>query len=266
MESPLYKTSNGLLYPSDIQRAMTNIGVKKGDRIFVHSDIGVFGKIANFNSQQFLTAIIDQLTASVGEEGTLILPTFSYSFCKGEIFDVAETKSTVGTLSEFFRKQPGVVRTKHPIFSVGIRGTIKECFANIGKDSFDSESIFGRLREKKGKLVFFGASFNSCTYLHHIEQLYGIPYRYIKTFTGQIREEKRTYTDYATFFVRYLDRIVELDTTRLEAYLLEKKIMQETQLGEGIVKVIDAQELFDVTTKLLDDDLYYLLTPDSTRI
>lgn len=266
MELPLYKTSNGTLYPTDMQEVFRKVGIENGETIFIHSDISVFGKIATLDRNYFLSAILSQLGKAVGHAGTLIMPTFSYSFCKDEMFDVQETKSTVGTLSEFFRQQVGVTRTKHPIFSVAIHGTKQEYFLDIGRDSFDNESIFGKLRQMNGKVVFFGAHLSSCTFLHHIEQIYGVNYRYLKTFTGQVRCDDYTYNNSVTFFVRYLDRIVELDVSRLEDYLLKNNIMKSSSLGEGKIMAVNAQELFNTTIDLLDKDPYFLLSSRSTRM
>lgn len=264
VDKPVYKTSRGFVYPANVCESLTQGGINKGDVIFVHSDIGVFGKLANFNIESFLGSIIACFKETVGNNGTLVFPTFSYSFCKNEIYDPVQTKSTVGILTEFFRKQLGVIRTKHPIFSVAIAGAHRE-LAEVGKDSFNDDSIFGKVRQLKGKIVFFGADFHSCTYLHHIEQLHGVSYRYFKTFTGRIRENGQLYDDYATFFVRYLDRVVKLDTRRLEQLLLDEGIMKSVSLGEGKILFVDAQELFDVGNELLEKDPYFFLSEDSTR-
>jgi aminoglycoside 3-N-acetyltransferase len=266
MELPLYKTSSNMLYPADIQEALCQVGIEDGDHILIHSDISVLGKIATLDRDYFLNAIVEQLAKAVGQSGTLIMPTFSYSFCKNEIFDIVNTKSTVGTLTEFFRQQSGVARTKHPIFSAAIRGAKQEYFLDVGKDSFDNESIFGKLRQMTGKIVFFGVNLAACTYVHHIEQLYGVNYRYLKTFSGQVHCNDHTYNDSATFFVRYLDRIVELDVSRLENYLLKNNIMRSSSLGKGKILAVNAQDLFNATVELLDNDPYYLLSPRSTRM
>ena len=39
------------------------------------------------------------------KKGTIIIPTFSYSFTKKETFDPTNTKSEVGIFSEIFRKK-----------------------------------------------------------------------------------------------------------------------------------------------------------------
>ncbi|MBU2699195.1 aminoglycoside 3-N-acetyltransferase [Sporomusaceae bacterium BoRhaA] len=266
VERPLYKTSQGVLTTLDVKAALAEIGICAGDVIFVHSDISAFGKMANFDRDMLLGSLVDCMSEAVGDTGTLIMPTFSYSFCKDEVYDLAATKSTVGVLTEFFRKQPGVVRTRHPIFSAAIRGAKQELLLQIDNDSFGQNSIFGKLRDLKGKIVIFGSSFrSSSTFLHYVEQSFGVSYRYLKTFEGKIHENGRTHSATATFLVRYLDRVVELDTQRMEKYLLKNGIMRSVKLGEGTILVVNAQELFDAGMEWLEQDRYFLLSPNSRQ-
>ena len=66
-----------------------------------------FGNLLMFNRNQLLETLIQEFKTCVGDKGTLIIPTFSYSFSKNQIFDVKNTKSTTGALSENFRKSSG---------------------------------------------------------------------------------------------------------------------------------------------------------------
>lgn len=259
MIKALYETENQKIYYADFLRVLGNVGVKKGDVVFVHSDISVFGKLCLLDRVALLQNLVDVIKESVGNEGTLIMPTFSYSFCRNEIFDVANSKSTVGVLGDFFRRQPDTIRTIHPIFSVAIWGRHKERLSDISHDSFDADSIFGKLHRIKGKILFFGAPLRSCTYIHYIEQAHGVPYRYLKAFKGKINNGGREYEDEYTYLVRYLDRDVILDTQKLESYLLEKKKMQETALGNGRILAIGAETLFKEGCGLLNKDIYFFL-------
>lgn len=259
MIKAIYETENQKIYYSDFLHVLKNAGINKGDVVFVHSDISVFGKLCILDRALLLENLINILKESVGDEGTLIMPTFSYSFCRNEIFDVQNTKSSVGVLGEFFRKQPDIARTIHPIFSVALWGRYKNRLLNISHDSFDKDSIFGKLHRIKGKILFLGAPFRSCTYIHYIEQAHGAPYRYIKTFKGKIKNGDREYEDEYTYLVRYLDRNVILDTRKLESYLLEKKMMKEAMLGNGRILAIGAEILFKEGRGLLDKNIYFFL-------
>lgn len=239
---------------TDFSQALKEAGITQQDTILVHSDLTVFGKLVLFDRQQFLQTFVDLLQTSVA---TLIMPTFTYSFCKGEIYDVQNSPSTVGTLTEYFRTQPGVLRTLHPLFSFALKGD--PAFTQVSMDSFGPGSLFDRLRLAKGKLVFLGTSLQACTYIHHVEQMHGIPYRYMKTFPGTIKNGSHTFQAEATFFVRYLDRNVILDVSRLSDHLLENKMMQKISLGSGSLLVVDADLLYTEGCRLLDQNIYYFL-------
>ncbi len=261
---PLYEMDNKYLYYSDFVNALREVNINKKDIVFIHSDISVFGKLATLDRNFLLQALINTIKETIGEDGIIIMPTFSYSFCNNELYDVTNTKSTVGVLTEYFRKQPDVNRTIHPIFSVAIWGNHKNEFLNISKDSFDENSIFGKFHQMNGKIVFLGTPFQSCTYIHYIEQMHGIPYRYMKTFKGKIRIGDMEYKDEFTYFVRFLDKNVILDTSRLEKHLFGKGLMNEVKLGNGRILTIESDVMFKEGRNLLDQDIYFFLKEEPT--
>ena len=136
---------------------------------------------------------------------------------------------------------------------------------DIDKDSFGKDSIFGKLHSNNGKLLFLGAPFLSCTFLHYIEQDYGVTYRYMKTFKGKIKAGGSVYEDACTFFVRRLDKHITLDTTRLEKYLLDKGVMKEVRVGYGRILLVEADALFKEGKKLLDEDINFFLGEQNER-
>lgn len=255
----LYQHEGVTISDQDILAAMREVGCRQGDVIFVHSDVGVFGKLLCLNRYLFLESICNAIKESVGRGGTVIMPTFTYSFCNGDPFDVNNSKSRVGVLSEYFRNLPGVVRTLHPIFSVAIWGKQKEKLAAVGKDSFGHRSIFGKLHEMNGKIVFFGARFQTCTYVHYVEQMHGIPYRYMKSFKGKVISGDREWEDSCTFLVRDLEKDVISDFSKLEKYLFENNLMKQVTLGNGSILLVGAEVFFDECWQLLEEDIYYLL-------
>jgi len=160
-----------------------------------------------------MSTIVAALDRAV-EGGTLVMPTFTYSFCRGERFDVAETPSTVGALTEHFRRLPGVRRTFDPLFSAAVRGPLparwEESFFRVrDTDSFGPESVFACLRETGAKLLFFGVGFEYATFVHHAEQRMGVPYRFLKNFRGEVRAGDDAGTVTARYFVRDLEGDVE---------------------------------------------------------
>jgi len=263
----LFQHEGKTITEKDIAVALSEVGCRKGDTVFVHSDVGVFGKLLCLDRNLFFESIWNVIRESVSPDGAVIMPAFTYSFCNDEPFDVRNSKSKVGVLSEYFRKTPDIVRTLHPIFSVAIWGQDKEQLAMVGKDSFDEGSIFGKLHEKNGKIVFFGARFQTCTYAHYIEQMHGVPYRYVKTFEGRIICGDKEWKDSCTFLVRDLEKNVFSDFSKFERHLDENNLLKQVTLGNGNISLVGAEVFFEECIKLLNEDIYFLLknAPEPVR-
>ena len=61
------------------------------------------------------------------------------------------------------------------------------------------------MRAANAKLVFLGVGFGYCTFLHHVEQRLGVPYRYHKQFGGTVHAAGAAVTATANYFVRDLE-------------------------------------------------------------
>lgn len=259
MLKPLFETETGYLYFNDFVKKLKASGLENGDTVFVHSDIAVFGKLAEKNREVLLQSLVDAIKECTGKSGTIIMPVFTYSFCRSEVFDVENSKSTVGILTEYFRKLPEVKRTVQPIFSCAVYGEKQDYYMDIGKDSFGKGSLFEKLHKDNGKILFFGADFHACTYIHYVEQSFGVPYRYMKTFNGIIKNAEQKYEDEVSFYVRDLDINPILDVSRFQKYLLENQFMEMTNIGYGTVLLVKASDLYDQGMKLLKDDIKYFV-------
>ncbi len=255
----LFEFEGNEISQNDFIEAIKKVGIEAGDHIFVHSDITVFGSLITTDRKYLLNSLVDSLKQVVGEDGTVIMPCFTYSFRRNQVFDKEKTKSTVGVLTEFFRKSPGVERTGHPLFSCAVYGKNKEFFLNVGKDSFGSDSIFGRMQEKGGKILFLGAPFQRCTHIHYVEQFYGIPYRYMETFKGETLLDGKIVEDTASQYVRDVNKNVVLLVDKLEDYLLKNGFLKKVSLGNSNIQSISTEDLLKEGCRLLDQDIYYFL-------
>ena len=77
----------------------------------------------------------------IGKNGTIICPSFSYSWGqdkKKKIFDINNTQGKTGVFSEYLRQQRGSKRTLDPMFS----------FISIGKKSLILQKPVMTLLEK----------------------------------------------------------------------------------------------------------------------
>lgn len=255
---PLFDVEGKQIYFSDFINVLKRLGIKKGDVVFVHSDISVFGKLLMFDKKLLLQTLIDSIKESVGEEGTIIMPTFTYSFDKNETYNIKSTKSTVGVMTEYFRKQREVSRTIHPSHSVAVGGKHKKSLLSISKDTFDKNSIFGKLHKLNGKLIFFGTPFHeACTFIHYIEQMHKVPYRYMRKYKGKIIKDGREYEDEFSFYYKY--SFFYTSMLKLETHLLERGLLKKVKVGEGYTSVIESGDLLKEGLRLLDKDIYFFL-------
>lgn len=74
------------------------------NHILIHSDI-LFGLRVEFkNHENFLGNHYKELKA-VCQPLKIIMPSFNYDFCKGSTYNLKDSESQVGALSEYFRKK-----------------------------------------------------------------------------------------------------------------------------------------------------------------
>ena len=135
----------------EFKKALESAGIKKGDLVFTHIGYGFLGKPKNCeNNEHVCQLILDSFLEILGDDGTLLVPTYTYSFCENHDFDVKNSPSTIGPFPEFFRKQKNVIRSEDPIFSVaGIGSKSKELLYNLPHTCFGKNSIYDRLRKNR---------------------------------------------------------------------------------------------------------------------
>lgn len=167
--------------------------IQKGDAIFISSDVKIMLWDAKMNTGEFdLLLFIDSLKKAVGEDGTIIFPTYNWDFCQGKTFNYRTTPCRTGTLGALALKQDGFKRTKHPIYSFAVWGRHQDYLCSLtNKDSFGMDSPFAFFKKHNVKNYIIDVSLkNSFTYVHFVEQQSGlVNYRYLKNFQGNYIDE-----------------------------------------------------------------------------
>jgi len=239
----------------DFMNAFHRCGIGCGDLLMLHSDAGALVQLPPMPLEGRCALFLDSLDAVLGPEGTLVMPTFTYSFTKGEPYSISETPSTVGLLTEYFRRIPGVLRSGSPIFSVAARGRLAPEFANsaVG-DCFGKGSAFDLLARHNGWLACLGCSLNRVTFVHYVEQAKGVGYRYFKDFDGTIvtgGAETRTRVRY---FVRDLERNSEIDLSGLRRRLAASDCLKTATLGRVELLAVRTGDFQDHALRILAEN------------
>ena len=254
-----------MIGPSDISEALRGLGVTPGDTLFVHAGMQGALRADGDTREAKMDTVVGGLVDAVGE-GTLMLPTFTYSYCEGQDFDIAGSPSTVGMLTEHFRTRPGVERTAEPIFSTAVWGPVADewrdpLFGVGDKNCFGEQSVFAYLWEVDAMIAFFGVGFEYCTYLYLVEQRQEVPYRYLKRFSGNTVDlEGVARPTVADYLVRDLEADVVNEFGPLAEELRERGLMGEDRIPKGPrLLAARARDIADVATEHLGANPDYLL-------
>ena len=164
-----------------LQKAISDLkqlGIRPGGVLLVHSSLRSLGDFENRAE-----VITDALLQALGPDGTLLMPALSYVSVTPEnpVFDVLNTPSCVGALTEYFRTRPGVQRSVHPTHSVtGIGARADELLSSHHLDTtpVGEHSPFARVKDVDGQILFMGCGLKPNTSMHGIEELVEPPYLY----------------------------------------------------------------------------------------
>ena len=163
----------------------TNLGIEKGDTLFIHSSFKSLGPV-----EEGAGTVISALEAAVGAEGLILMPTFSLLPSREErvaAWRVNKTPSTVGWLTEFFRQMPDTYRSDHYSHAVAARGRDAKAFVSdhLRREGYQSpwdhypwgktygtHSPMFRAYKSEGKLLMIGVDYQTSTYIHFVEVMH----------------------------------------------------------------------------------------------
>lgn len=155
----------------------------------------------------------DILDSFIDTAGTVIFPTFNVGFADGKGFDIRNTPSKMGVLTECARKHPDAVRSGHPMYSFVAIGKNAHMFNVNNFSGYGKDSPFAILYKLGGKVGVLGIPDSmGNSFHHHVEEMERVPYRFYKNFTGDYTDRygntgERTYS----FYCRNLTNTTLLD-------------------------------------------------------
>jgi aminoglycoside 3-N-acetyltransferase len=238
----------------DVATHFCEFGVVEGDTIFLHCDaLGTLDLLGETFTQKADT-LFDGILDLLGPKGTLVLPTFTYSATKGNNFNVQETKSEVGLLTEYFRKRPGVKRSSNPIFSVAAIGQKAIDFElSSVYDCFGQNTCFDILYNQNGWIFTLGCSFDRVTFIHYVDQTFGVDHRFFKHFTANVINDNILTSFQIRYLVRDLTRKTSTKLDALKNRLIYNGKLQITELGRPLLIGVHAQDFFQCALDMIKE-------------
>jgi aminoglycoside 3-N-acetyltransferase len=244
----------------DIVSNLKEHGIKDGDVILIHSSLKSFGYV-----EGGAETVIEGLIESVGEEGTIMVPTITGKSTDSPenppVFDVRETPCWTGIIPETFRRRKEAKRSLHPTHSVAAIGKRRDWIIEGHERSespCDRNSPYYKNAMIGGYIMLIGVDQNSNTSIHSCEEIVAVPYHlqdrvtevYITGYNGEkilVRNRLHNWNKPPT------------DFNKVDGLFLEKGIMKIFNIGNSTIRLIKAELMFEILIDLLTKDPFYLL-------
>lgn len=240
--------TNSLVYTREaLVDAIRNVGIGEGDVVSLQVSLGRLGIPAGVapEYETLSNFVIDAFLEVMGATGTLVVPTYTYSIGRGDVFEVETTPSAIGAFPEVFRKRRNAVRSRDPMLSSsGIGPASQAVLRSISRSCYGEGCTFHRLREANAKICTLGIGLYWATFRHHIEEMAGVPFRFVKTFRGVVREKGEESTEEWRYFAAPYVPNCEPNGLPLEQRARADGLVAISSVGRGEIMAIDAREYF----------------------
>jgi aminoglycoside 3-N-acetyltransferase len=160
---------------SEFVDLLQDLGFTPGATVMVHSAFSVVKRRVPTLTPKELIRLLQDL---IGPEGTLLMPTFAFRGRQSHYvdththFNLQSTPSSVGILTEVFRKMPDVIRSYHPTHSVsgwGLHARDLLATHHLGS-TFGLTSPFYKLCEYDGLVVGLGRRYRYAFTITHVAE------------------------------------------------------------------------------------------------
>lgn len=232
-----------------------NVGLEKGDTVFVHSNIAAFGTTENFSRKEALNLFYGAFVEVLGSEGTLCVPAYFYEYARfGIPYDISlsPVSKELGVFPIFINSLPERKRSCNPLAAVAAVGKNADYICEIkNRHNYGEDSAFNRLHKLNAKIVMLGTTINSVTFCHYIEYHVGVPHMYNKIYNIPILNNGNVIFDWSISSVRYLNADVSYNTLNEQEIqstsqvFAENNIMKYQQYLQNKVYVTNTNSLYN---------------------
>ncbi len=164
---------NNIVTQTNLVQQLMLAGINEGSVVMLHSSLSKIGFV-----QGGALAVINAFKSILANSGTLVMPSFpaigfNYNFLKtNPVFNVNQTPSKMGIVTEVFRNMSDVKRSLHPTDSVCAFGLLADEITSTHFNQltpYNNYSPFYKLVMLKAKIVLMGVDLNSLTNFHTLE-------------------------------------------------------------------------------------------------
>jgi len=231
----------------DIAQALDAMGLSAGDRVLVHSSLSSIGYV-----EGGADAVLDAFLQVLGPEGTLMVPTFTYAMTTD--FDVENTPSKTGRITETLRARPEAVRSFHPSHSLCAVGpNVQDLLAgHEHTDPAGTGSPLDRFVSQGGLVFLLGVGHRANTTVHLGEYHARVPYLYASRNLGTPKQAQVRTPDGRTVPVAYNQAPgCSRNFGAVEEPLRAKGAIRDGRVGEAPCQVMPGLAIVDAVAELV---------------
>lgn len=237
----------------ELIKQLRELGLKEGDTVLVHASFSKIGYVKDGPM-----TLIEAFLEVIGVNGHLLMPSspnggLQLEYIQQlECFEVNETPSKLGVLSETFRKYPQVRRSASPTEPVCCFGPNSQYYIDAHEGEltpYNQNSPFYKVAEAKGKILYIGVTLdNAGTSLHVLEDVcdsFDIPVYYPQQFAYKVKLPSNEIKEYLTF-VHDPSWSIKRKCDELIPLFEKTNVLEHRLLGQAKVLVLDAELMLSV--------------------
>lgn len=230
------------------------LNIISGDTIFIHSSLDRLN--LEFPPNITLQLLIDL----IGEKGNIIFPTYpkltSYLFLKtNQIFNIRNTPSYMGILSEFARKNQKSIRSLHPTKSVVAIGPDAKFLTSSHQNSpypYDFCSPYYKIRNLNSKIIGIGVSTDNLSCIHcaedYLKEDFPVNPYFKKMFNAVCIDYNNNIVTVPTFAHNMIK--LDINIPKFVRKFIPKAVCEDLNINSSMYFRADAKEFIDKIIEL----------------
>lgn len=244
------------------------LGVRKGDTLFIAADLM---RLNYFNKSrlQTLDDITNMLLSLVGDEGTIVIPSYTQTFYRFKknpnlIFEKGKN-STSGNLSNHLLNHPNVIRSNHPTNSVLAIGRNADFITRDHDENSSSYLPLLRVIQLEGKNLMLGCftDFSLAPMaLHAAQEKLGYTLKNWRS--GLLQTYYHNNDNKRKIFTRYGIGGCSSGAHKALSYHFKAGAIKVMSTGKSLSAIIDTKKSYAIFLNLLNENPEYLRCEDKT--
>jgi len=241
-------------------RDLTRLGVPRGGLLMVHSSLRSLGHVTGGAA-----TVLDALLQTLGPDGTLVLPTFTYPIARDPdfVFDPLRTPSLMGAISDAGRRHPCARRSLHLQHSIAAIGPLAETIVTAGGVSaWDADSPMCQIRDRDGMYLLLGVPYQNLTAVHLSEIELQVPYRKPVRNERTMRRPDGSLVPFASIGCPPQPGHPGSDFNRLGQRMEDAGLVRVGEVGNAIARLLSGHDLRRAARDLYEQDANGFLRQD----